>query len=355
MAALALKLTDAGLAAVQGASGSDPVTISHLGLTATSFDYAPTLTALPGEFKRLDVASGVAAAPNMTHLTAYDTSADVWSITGFGLIMDDGVLFAVYTSPTVFMNKAALAFGLMAFDIAFESDLASNIAYGNAVFAYPPSTEEMRGVIEMATVVEAAAGDDDLRALTPATGKHAVPHWLADRDPDAPELDADRLGGHEASWYMPPGLVGQFAMSAAPTGWLKCNGEAVSRSTYARLFAAIGTEFGGGDGATTFNLPEFRGEFVRGLDDDRGIDPGRTLGSGQTDTLKEHDHLIAANAATGGTLTGDTYVAVEGTAGGDTQYILHSTAVVPTLGRTSKTGASETRPRNVALLYCIKF
>jgi hypothetical protein len=168
MAALALKLTDAGLAAVQGASGSDPVVISHLGLTATPFDYAPTLTVLPGEFKRVAVESGVAAAANVTHLTAYDTSGDVWSITGFGLFMDDGVLFAVYSGAAVIMSKAALAFGLLAFDIAFEADLAANIAYGNATFAYPPATDSTRGVAELATAAEVDAGTDDQRIVTPA-------------------------------------------------------------------------------------------------------------------------------------------------------------------------------------------
>ncbi len=62
MPALALQLTDAGLAAVQAASGSNPTVISDLGLTNTPFDGSPTLTALPGEFRRLDVASGLATA-----------------------------------------------------------------------------------------------------------------------------------------------------------------------------------------------------------------------------------------------------------------------------------------------------
>ncbi|KQM21945.1 hypothetical protein [Novosphingobium sp. Leaf2] len=166
MAALELKLTNAGLAAVQGASGSDPVILSHLGLSATPFAYAPTLTALPGEFKRVVVESGIAAAPNITHLTAYDTSGDVWSMTGFGLFMDDGVLFAVHTSPDVVMSKAGPAFALIALDIAFEADLAASISYGNAVFTYPPATESMRGVAEIATQAEVDAGTDDARFVT---------------------------------------------------------------------------------------------------------------------------------------------------------------------------------------------
>lgn len=173
MPALALKLTDAGLAAVQAASGSDPTVIAELGLTATAFEYAPTLTALPGEFKRLPVASGVAAAANVTHLTVYDTTADNWTATGLGLFLEDGTLFAVYTDAAAFMVKSALAFGLLAFDIAFNADLAANIAYGNAVFAYPPATEGIKGVARIATQArvdaEADAGDDGETIITPKT------------------------------------------------------------------------------------------------------------------------------------------------------------------------------------------
>lgn len=65
---------------------------------------------------------------------------------------------------------------------------------------------------------------------------------------------------------IPPGLISPFAGSSAPAGWLLCNGSAVSRTTYAELFAAIGASYGAGDGATTFNLPDCRGRFLFGLD-----------------------------------------------------------------------------------------
>jgi len=66
-------------------------------------------------------------------------------------------------------------------------------------------------------------------------------------------------------------------MNAAPDGWRACSGQAVSRTTYAALFAAIGTEYGVGDGSTTFDLPDLRGEFLRGWDNGRGVDSGRVL------------------------------------------------------------------------------
>lgn len=67
------------------------------------------------------------------------------------------------------------------------------------------------------------------------------------------------------------GQVTAFAGSTAPEGWLMCNGNAVSRTTYAKLFAVIGTTYGTGDGSTTFNLPNLKGRFPLGVG---SIDPG---------------------------------------------------------------------------------
>ena len=80
---------------------------------------------------------------------------------------------------------------------------------------------------------------------------------------------------------IPTGMIAPFAMSSPPTGWLECNGATISRSTYATLFAAIGTTYGAGDGSSTFVLPDLRATFIRGFDNSRGIDTGRTFGSFQ--------------------------------------------------------------------------
>jgi hypothetical protein len=80
---------------------------------------------------------------------------------------------------------------------------------------------------------------------------------------------------------VPVGTIAFFARRTAPTGWLKANGEEVSRTTYALLFAAIGTNFGGGNGYTTFHLPDLRGEFIRGWSDGSKVDKGRIFGSFQ--------------------------------------------------------------------------
>ncbi|EJF88056.1 hypothetical protein ME1_00820 [Bartonella vinsonii subsp. arupensis OK-94-513] len=88
----------------------------------------------------------------------------------------------------------------------------------------------------------------------------------------------------------PSGTIGVFAMQSLPSGWLLCDGKAYSRSDYSDLYNAIGTRWGGSDSWTKFNVPDLRGVFLRGVDDDRKIDPWRSFGTLQNDSIKTHDH-----------------------------------------------------------------
>lgn len=157
----------------------------------------------------------------------------------------------------------------------------------------------------------------------------------------------------ETDQKMPTGGVVYFPRATAPTGWLKANGAAVSRTAYAALFAAIGTTFGAGDGINTFNLPDLRGEFIRGLDDGRGINTGRALGSNESDSIGPHRHKLRSgingqNPQDLGTITSDPAALKNAT---QTTILTQDNNIYD-----SGTGiGSETRPRNVALLACIKF
>jgi microcystin-dependent protein len=142
----------------------------------------------------------------------------------------------------------------------------------------------------------------------------------------------------QPSGGLPSGAVQSFAMTSAPSGWLECDGSEVSRTTYSTLYSAIGTTFGSGNGSTTFNVPDLRGEFVRGWDNGRGVDSGRSFGSAQADELKSHNHTVT-------TLGGASAVRPEDVGAGN---------VGSKTSTTSSTGGNETRPRNIALLYCIK-
>ena len=162
------------------------------------------------------------------------------------------------------------------------------------------------------------------------------------------EIDAPAVAGNNtlvlpsagtAIAALIPGEVKWFAMNSAPSGFLKANGAAVSRTTYANLFAAIGTLYGAGNGTTTFNLPDLRGEFVRGLDDGRGVDTGRAIGSAQADDLKSHSHTINVYNA----------------AGGPYQCQQQGSNAFSGTTSTVAAGGTETRPRNIALLACIAF
>ena len=141
----------------------------------------------------------------------------------------------------------------------------------------------------------------------------------------------------------PAGMVAFFGNSSAPTGWLKCNGAAVSRTTYSELYSAIGTTYGVGDNSTTFNVPDLRAEFIRGLDDSRGVDTGRAIGSAQTDMVGPHNHLIdyfvGHNIITGSPIVAST----------SPLYVTWEKLT------TNNNSGTETRPRNIAMLACIKY
>ena len=164
---------------------------------------------------------------------------------------------------------------------------------------------------------------------------------------------------------VPTGAVFYFAANTAPTGFLKANGAAVSRTTYAALFAITGTTYGAGDGTTTFNVPDLRGEFIRGWDDARGVDASRAFGSAQGYATAK-PQTTTATALLGDGTTTTISSASNPSAIGFTRISKSGEGV--TAGSVDSTdsgqeidvingvvGDAETRPRNVALLACIKF
>lgn len=157
---------------------------------------------------------------------------------------------------------------------------------------------------------------------------------------------------------VPTGAIAYFAHTTVPYGWLKANGAAVSRTVYANLFALIGTTYGAGDGRTTFNLPDLRGEFIRSWDDGRGIDSGRVFGGAQSDAIRnitgeigliqrtDINEYVAPSGAFRGLRKVSGYIGSGGVDDWLTITNFSASNVVPT--------AAENRPRNIALLACIK-
>ena len=159
----------------------------------------------------------------------------------------------------------------------------------------------------------------------------------------------------------PTGAVFALATTTVPTGYLECNGAAVSRSTYATLFSTIGTTWGSGDGSSTFNLPDTRAEFIRGWDNSRGVDSGRSFATAQgfameniTGSIDHISESFSSNASSSGSSA--LYKSATGPSDGNTPGSpdTNNTGTLAFDASRSVTTASETRPRNIAMMYVIK-
>ena len=154
----------------------------------------------------------------------------------------------------------------------------------------------------------------------------------------------------------PTGSIVAFAGINIPDGWLVCDGTAVDRTTYSDLFAVISDYWGSGDGSTTFNLPDFRGRFLRGVDSGAGNDSdassrfslnaggnsGDNVGSYQNDQLKSHNHQIPD------------YVSTSSTRGQKFRFQDNGSGAIEYYVTTDNSGGSETRPKNAGVIYIIK-
>ena len=152
------------------------------------------------------------------------------------------------------------------------------------------------------------------------------------------------------------GAIQAFGTTDTPSGFIYCDGSAVSRTNYSKLFDTIGTNYGTGDGSTTFNLPDLRGLFLRGQDDGSGNDPddasrtvnntggntGDNVGSEQTDQYKNHSHTQTGYSSP---LAGGNRTVLGSSVGG--QVTSHNSTLT--------SGGNETRPKNVYVRYYIRY
>ena len=229
-----------------------------------------------------------------------------------------------------------------------------------------------------------SSGSPFVALKSPSSLSSNVTLTLPSNDGNAGEfLQTDGSGNLSFSIVqgVPSGSVFCMAVATVPSGYLECNGAAVSRTTYAALFAVIGTQYGSGNGSSTFNIPDLRGEFIRGFDNGRGVDSGRSIATIQGDDNKGHNHSISLSGTTSTrSLTGAVTKISEGfnavgTASGvfsktndGNSPITESASTSPVSGFTfdgshnhtfSASGTSgnqggEARPRNIAMMYIIK-
>jgi len=202
-----------------------------------------------------------------------------------------------------------------------------------------------------------------------ANADAALPHTFTSGTPaKASEVNANLA--YLANGMVPTGAVVAFAGTTAPPGWLLCDGSAISRTIYAELFAVIGIAHGYGDEINTFNLPDYRGRFLRGTDGGAGRDPdvaarttmgaggatGDNVGSVQGDGFASHTHPYTdpghAHAfggdSTGGWNWGNCQTS-------DRRSGSLTTDKAATGISINSAGGSETRPANAFVNYIIKY
>ncbi|MEQ8286056.1 phage tail protein [Thalassospira sp.] len=176
------------------------------------------------------------------------------------------------------------------------------------------------------------------------------------------EFDAAQIAGLQ----VPIASIHAFATQSVPDGYLICDGAAISRTEYAELFAALGTVWGAGDEVATFNIPDLRGEFMRGFDAGRGVDVGRVFGSAQASNVGDHKHQTHIQWASGFPHyiywdnpnaefgLGDAHLgAIDHWVAGDNDSTV-STQYRLTDNPYNGTDGGNTRPRNIAITYAIK-
>jgi microcystin-dependent protein len=159
---------------------------------------------------------------------------------------------------------------------------------------------------------------------------------------------------------IPTGSILADTTGSVPTGFLECDGAAVSRTTYSNLYAALGVMYGNGDGSTTFNLPDMRGQFLRGFDNGAGIDPdaasrtdrgdgtsGDNIGTLQADEFGAHGHTDTFKRRSSS----------DGHLGSSSDWLAGKpvSSVTTTSKTTSDSGGNETRPVNINVMFCIKY
>lgn len=176
---------------------------------------------------------------------------------------------------------------------------------------------------------------------------------------------------------IPVGFVGAWPMTTVPSGWLECDGSAVSRSTYSALFNVYGTAYGVGDGSTTFNLPNYKDYFLRGFDasgtdvsgrTDRGDGTtGAAVGTKQAQATKHHSHAAGTLAADNATVEITYGTGTKSGAGGDTLInalqegaalandidLTHGHVISGSTAATSGESDNESRPKNITVKWIV--
>ena len=293
--------------------------------------------------------TGLSSTSNKTFVRdIYNSTIGPWKTIAYRDDLGSAALRAVGTANTNVMEVGA--FGLGGASTSYAGNLNSLAVTQFTYVTTAATNTPLAGVDGVLTHIQASAGfaTQEFFATTGVGYKRYL------------------ISSTWGAWFISSvDSTGEIVVSpttSALPGTMKANGAAVSRTVYAKLFALIGTTFGAGDGSTTFNLPDLRGEVIRGWDDGRGIDTGRVFGSLQLDQMQPFSFGRAdatgwslkvnngypSSGGDGSSLRGAYYTAPGNTSMEFPAIVPFSTYGTPRVG-------TETRARNVALLFCIRY
>lgn len=212
-------------------------------------------------------------------------------------------------------NLAGDATGLETLTVSDITDLTSTATELNKLDGVTSTTTELNYVdVTLGTVTasKAVTADSNTDIALGASGKLKLGSSGGIYESDgstailtessgAVTLENVALGS-TVTGGIPSGMIAPMGMSSAPTGWLACDGTAVSRTTYAALFSAIGTTWGAGNGSSTFNVPDLRGAWLRGTGTAgvSGDYVGPSVGAYQDDQNASHSHSASTSVSVSG-------------------------------------------------------
>ncbi|MEA9842366.1 phage tail protein [Xanthomonas campestris] len=297
--ALQLVLTTAGRAALINAekNGTNAVKVTSIGFTAAAFTATDDLKTVPGQHLTLSSISGGTTSSTTIHVSVSDTSRATYEVRGFGLYLDNGTLLGSYSQPELIMEKAAASDLLLSADILFSGVTVSSVTFGNANFINPAATTEKEGIVELATRVEAIAGTDAQRAVTPDALKAAI-----DSRSGCARFEAS------GTFAVPAGVTAIYVSACAGGGGGGGGGTRAEKSNGSGIYTATG---GGGGGAGQ-SIQRVRFAVTPGVSHPIVIGAGGSAGAGsRTDGASG-----AAGSAGGATVIGNLITLAGGQGGG---------------------------------------
>jgi len=328
-------ITDIGLEKNANASANlTNLDLTHLGVGDSNGSYYEpdgTQNTLHNELHRVNLTNVVVDESNPNQLIAeaiIDETIGPFYIREVGIFDSNGDLFAIGKYPETFKPNLPSGSGKKLYIkmiLGFSSTPNVNLIISDDINHDPNFATAIYNLLD-----EKLAKSQNLADL------------------ESVQQARSNLGLGSASlenkdFLVPVASIFPFSSNTVPNGYLECNGASLSRTTYNALFSEIGTTYGFND-PDTFKVPDLRGEFIRGFDNGRGVDTSRSLGSYQDDLFKSHNHSYTALSRWGANPAGDAPYWCRGDSGGGSAT-----------GQMTYNGGNETRPRNIALKYIIKF